>query len=94
MLKNIKISKYKLDNFFLKNITSGSEGCIVKGNGDSLLKIFYTKDEEVLENKYNKIIELYEKDISFLTNPISIVSCNGKFVGYGMRNENNYRSIN
>lgn len=95
MLKNIKISRYKRDSFFLKNIiASGSEGCIVKGKDNSLLKFFYTEDEEVLENKYKKIIRLYEKDIPFLTNPISTVSCHGKFVGYGMKNETNYRSIN
>lgn len=70
----------------------GYESNIYKFDSDSLMKIFKTDDEQILENKRQKIILLSDLDIDLI--PSKLIYIDGKFKGYVYQEAKKYSPIN
>lgn len=92
MLPNKKVSQRFLIESKTRNICGQSESYIVRASSNTLYKIFKEDKPNILENKFQKLCKLYEKNIEFLTNPISTLSYNGLCVGYELKEEVSYKT--
>lgn len=84
VLHNIELSEEKIRYLINNKHDYGAESIIYKTNRNTVYKIFRDIPREVLENKYQKVKLLFEKNIDFMVEISSTISCNGQFVGYEM----------
>lgn len=84
MLENIKLTKKELTYMKESRDNLGIESYIYKVDEKTSYKIFRTQSPEVLENKFQKIKALHQKNIDFMVTPLATLSCDGNFVGYQM----------
>ena len=84
VLKDIKVTKEELDIMKKNSERKGTESYIYQKDSKTIFKIFKTESPSVLDNKFQKIILLFKRNIDFMINPIATLSCEGNFVGYQM----------
>lgn len=91
-LGNINLTLQELKDYQKNYFDYGSECIIVRGHEENkIFKLLTTDPEseessklEVFENKYQKILRLFQKQIKFLTLPTNTLSYNNYFIGYEM----------
>lgn len=84
MLEDIKLTEKELNYMKVNRDNLGTESYIYKVDERTVYKIFRTQSPEVLENKFQKINALHQKNIDFMVNPLATLSCGDNFVGYQM----------
>lgn len=89
ILRNIEIRREVLETYIFVN--RGAESIVLKEpNSNKVLKLFSPdidgeeNQKNIMENKFDKLIKLYNRQLKYLTLPINTVSCEGEFVGYEM----------
>lgn len=87
-IPNISITPQEYRMLQKSSKARGGEGIICTNeNPNSLYKLFLSPKDDLCpmpENKQKKIIELYRRRISHITEPLSTISCDGELVGYEM----------
>lgn len=84
MLKNIKLSRYEVQRLRERKFDFGGESIIVKTDTPDIIYKFYresVKDAE-RENKHRKLELVSERKIDFITNPKSVLTCEGRIIGH------------
>lgn len=84
---------YTLRSYPLKK---GGEGIICPGSKKSLYKFFTDQKGEMIsmpQNKVSKIKWLYDNDVKFITQALSIISCTGTIIGYEMTYDEKDQSL-
>lgn len=86
ILPNKELTMKEL-NFLDKNIFDcGAEGYVSVSENTTMYKIFRydTSNQETLENKKNKIVQLSKYNIDGIVKPLSTLSFKKEFIGYEM----------
>lgn len=89
-LPNINFNEEKLYTYINNGLIScGSEGLIFFYGLNNVIKIFKSSNNnhniyEMSENKFNKILTLYYKNLEYLVKVLSTVTLNGHLIGYTM----------
>ena len=100
LMPNINFTQYELNERLITDIyTKGGEAYIcLSDNPQTLFKIFInSKTSEIAEmsdNKFKKIVSLYQQDISYSVKPLATLSLNGKLIGYEMTYDPNDLPLN
>lgn len=77
-------------------LKKGGEGIICSGGKKSLYKFFTDQKGETISmprNKVSKIKWLYDNDVKFITQALSIISCTGTIIGYEMTYDEKDQSL-
>ena len=99
-LPNTNISNEILNKLIQNNLLfCGAEGIIVKGNGSTVLKLFYETTKNgasysMSQNKFKKINLIYRTNIGYITKPLATITCDGKLIGYAMVYDKNNIAYN
>lgn len=86
-MESIFLTKEELGSLkeLFKHEPAGVEGNIYLYEDDKVLKIFKSKDPNILKNKYNKIHLLNKLNQNNITLPEKLVYIDGEFAGYSMK---------
>ena len=78
------------------HLEDGGEGIICPGSDKSLYKFFADQKGKKIsmpQNKVAKIRWLYDNDVKFITQALSIISCAGTIIGYEMTYDEEDQSL-
>lgn len=96
-IPNISITEEEYLGLKKREVNSGGEGIICRGEDASLYKLFVEPRRRKLcpmsDNKLKKIVELYQNPLEYSVEPLSTISCNDEVVGYTMSYDPNDISL-
>lgn len=84
MLHNIELKELEVAHLKGNEYDYGAESKIYKTNRGTVYKIFSDMPKDIQENKFQKVKLLFERNIDFMIDILSTISCNGEFIGYEM----------
>ncbi len=97
-MPNIELTRFELEMLEARrSYKTGGEGSIYFSDSGTLYKIFidpYSKRFIGMpENKFEKIVRLYQEPLDYSVKPLSTISSNGRLLGYEMERKPNYKPL-